>query len=108
MGIKLKDKTSKYDKTWLVNLQKCREEQGYTQVKLAMLTEISQQSVTYYETGTRTPSLEVAVRLAKVLGTSIDYLIGNDYIIDKYHYLNSDDKDTIDRMITSLNNKRTK
>lgn len=108
MGIKLKDKTSKYDKTWLVNLQKCREERGYTQVKLATLTEISQQSVTYYETGTRTPSLDVCIRLAKVLGTTIDYLIGHDDIINKYHYLNTEDKDTIDRMITSLNNKRTK
>ncbi len=108
MGIKLKDKTSKYDKMWLVNLQKCREEKKFTQIKLAMLTEISQQSVTYYETGARTPSLEVAARLAKVLGTTIDYLIGHDDIIDKYHQLNSDDKDTIDRMILSLNNKSTK
>lgn len=108
MGKKHKNDTNKYEKIWLVNLQKCREEKKYTQVKLSMLAEISQQSVTYYETGTRTPSLEVAARLAKVLGTTIDYLIGHDNIIDKYQQLNSDDKDTIDRMILSLNNKSTK
>lgn len=93
-------------KIWFKNLQKAREAKGYTQVKLAMEAEISQQSITFYETGTRVPSLEVAVKLARILNTSIDYLIGNDEnLIQKYFKLSSKDKDTIAMMIDSLCNK---
>lgn len=93
-------------KIWFRNLQKAREAKGYTQIKLAMEAEISQQSITFYETGTRVPSLEVAAKLAKILNTSIDYLIGNDEnFIQNYFKLSSKDKDTIAMMIDSLCNK---
>lgn len=75
---KVKFNINNPEKIWFKNLQKAREAKGYTQVKLAMEAEISQQSITYYESGSRIPSLEVADKLAKILDTSIDYLIGND------------------------------
>ncbi len=94
------------DKVWFKNLQKAREEKGYTQVKLAMEAEVSQQSITYYESGTRVPSLDVAQRLAKVLGCSIDYLIGNDNsMIESYYRLSDKDKDAIHMVIDGLSNK---
>lgn len=76
-----------------------------TQVGLAMKAEISQQSITYYETGTRCASMEVAVKLANILNTSIDYLIGRDETMHKYYQLRQEDKETINRMIDSLNKK---
>ncbi len=103
---KVKFNINNPEKIWFKNLQKAREAKGYTQVKLAMEAEISQQSVTYYETGTRVPSLEVANKLAKILDTSIDYLIGSDdNLIQNYYKLSSKDKDTIAIMIDSLSDK---
>lgn len=72
------DKFYEQERIWLRNLQKTREEKGLTQVRLATEIGISQQSITCYESGVRVPSLEVAYDLAKVLGTTIEYLIGKD------------------------------
>ena len=106
MYLKVKFNINNPEKIWFKNLQKAREAKGYTQVKLAMEAEISQQSITYYETGTRVPSLQIADKLAKILDTSIDYLIGNDdNLIQNYYKLSSKDKDTIAIMIDSLSDK---
>lgn len=99
--------TANNNKIWFKNLQSAREEKGWTQVKLAMEAEISQQSITYYETGTRVPSLEVANKLANLLNTTIDYLIGNDNIITKkYYMLNKKDKEAVDIVIETLYSKK--
>lgn len=96
-------------KIWFKNLQKARESKGYTQVILAVEAEFSQQSITFYETGTRVPSLEVAVRLAKILDTTVDYLIGNDDdLIKKYYELSQKNKDAISIVIDGLNVKNNK
>ena len=94
------------DRIWFKNLQKAREEKNYTQVKLAMIIGISQQSITYYETGTRVPSMDVAYKLAHALNTTIDYLIGNENnIINKYYNLSQKDKDAVSMIIEGLANK---
>ena len=94
------------EKIWFQNLKTAREAKGWTQVKLSMEAGISQQSVTYYETGTRVPSLEVAQRLAQVLDTTIDYLLGGDNYITQ-HYSNSAAKDgEILQMIVESNSDK--
>lgn len=85
MHNKVKFNINNPQKIWFKNLQTARENKGWTQVKLAMEAEISQQSVTFYESGTRVPSLEVAARLAKVLDTTIDYLIGDTGLTENYY-----------------------
>lgn len=82
-------------KVWFKNLQKAREAKGWTQVKLATELEISQQSITFYESGTRVPSLEVAFKLAKILGVSIEYLIGEDEEEVKGYFKNSPKDDVV-------------
>ena len=85
MHNKVKFNINSPQKIWFKNLQAARENKGWTQVKLAMEAEISQQSVTFYESGTRVPSLEVAAKLAKVLDTTIDYLIGDTTLTENYY-----------------------
>lgn len=103
---KIKFDINNPEKVWFRNLQTAREAKGWTQVKLAMEAEISQQSVTFYETGTRVPSLEVAQKLAKVLDTTIDYLIGNDdTMIQNYYKLSQKDKDAVHMVIEGLSDK---
>ena len=106
MSNKIKFNINNPEKIWFRNLQKAREAKGYSQVKLAIETGISQQSITFYESGTRVPSLEVAQKLSQILGVSIDYLIGSDdYLIQKYYELNQKDKDTIMMIVEGLSNK---
>ncbi len=87
------------------NMQLLREKKNMTQVKLSMLVGVSQQSITYYETNTRVPSLPVAIRIAKVLNTNIEGLFNENDIISKYYALEDSDKETINKMIESLYEK---
>lgn len=106
MGKKVKFMMKNPEKVWFRNLQKAREAKGWTQVKLSMEVGISQQSVTYYETGTRIPSLEVAEKLAKTLGVTIDYLLGNDdEFTNAYYNLDRTNQETIMLIIDKLNKK---
>ena len=87
------------------NMQVLREKKNMTQVKLSLMVGVSQQSITYYETNTRIPSLPVAYRIAKALGTSIEGLMDENNIIAKYYSLSESDRDTINQMIETLYNK---
>jgi len=88
------------------NMQILREKKNITQVKLSLLAGVSQQSITYYETNTRTPSLPVAIKIAKILGTNVEGLINENDIISKYYSLCDSDKETINKMIETLYNKK--
>ena len=94
-----------FDKHDFKNMQILREKKNITQVKLSLLVGVSQQSITYYESNTRTPSLPVALRIAKALNTSVEGLINSDDIISKYYYLSDSDRETIDKMIDTLYEK---
>lgn len=52
------------------------------------------------------PSLPVAYKIAKALDTSINGLFSDD-IINKYYELPEEDKETINRMIESLYEKKS-
>lgn len=97
---------SKKDNLDFKNMQILREGKNITQVKLSLLVGVSQQSITYYETNTRTPSLPVALKIAKVLGTNVEGLINKDDIISKYYTLCDSDKETINKMIETLYEKK--
>ena len=86
-------------------MQKLREKRKMTQLKLSMKVGISQQSITYYETNQRIPSLPVAYKIAQALGTSIEGLF-SDSTITKYYELSIEDKETINRMSESLYEKK--
>lgn len=97
---------SKTDNLDFKNMQLLREKKKITQVKLSLIVGVSQQSITYYETNTRTPSLPVALKIAKALGTSVEGLINGDDIISKYYTLCDSDKEAINKMIETLYSKK--
>ncbi len=88
------------------NMQLLREKKNITQVKLSLMVGVSQQSITYYETNTRIPSLPVALKIAKALGTCVEGLINGDDIISKYYTLCDSDKEAINKMIETLYSKK--
>ena len=57
-------------------LRMLRQEKGFTQVKIQMLTGIDQSDYSKIESGKRYLTVEQAKRLAIVLGTSTDFLFG--------------------------------
>jgi len=57
-------------------ITRLRKDQGTTQVQLAELLSVSQQTITAYESGRRRVPISHLPRLAKLLGTDIETLIG--------------------------------
>jgi transcriptional regulator with XRE-family HTH domain len=55
-----------------------RKKKKLTQSDLAEKAKISAQTVSYYEKGTKRPTLENAITIADALGVSIEYLCGNE------------------------------
>ena len=57
-------------------LKDLRKERGFTQIKMQMLTGIDQSDYSKIENGKRYYTFEQCVKIAKALGTSMDYLAG--------------------------------
>jgi len=57
-------------------LRKARQAQGWTQSQLAAKLNVSDATISRYEKGVRYPDIETLKRLAFVLETSVDYLVG--------------------------------
>lgn len=60
-----------------VNLREARRISGMTQKEVAQKVGVARSTYALYETGERSPDVEVVKKLAEVLGVSGDYLIGN-------------------------------
>jgi transcriptional regulator with XRE-family HTH domain len=57
-------------------LKELRIENGLSQDELAIKTQISQSSISLYELGKRTPTIDIAIILCNFFKVSADYLIG--------------------------------
>lgn len=53
-----------------------RKARGWSHAKMAELIGISQQSISFYETGGRVPDIRTARKIAECFGVSMDYLCG--------------------------------
>lgn len=58
------------------NLKIERVKRGWSQERLAEASGVGQNSIARYETGTTTPGLDQAFKIASALGCSIDDLVG--------------------------------
>lgn len=57
-------------------LKQLREDLGLTQDELAKQLNLTQSTIAYYESGRKMPTLENAIIIAKLLNSSLDYLVG--------------------------------
>ena len=53
-----------------------RKQKRYTQLKVAMDLNLSQNSISRYEDGTREMNYSLLIRFADYYGVSIDYILG--------------------------------
>lgn len=61
-------------------LRQLRLEQKLTQSDMAKMLNISRVAYTNYELGNREPSLATTTRIAAILGTTVDFLLGNSQV----------------------------
>ncbi|MDL2214158.1 helix-turn-helix domain-containing protein [Clostridia bacterium OttesenSCG-928-O13] len=57
-------------------LRDCRDDADYTQAQLGARLGIDQRVYSNYETGKRMIPVDVLIELARLYGTSLDYLVG--------------------------------
>lgn len=65
-------------------LKALREARGLTQLQVANRIGISKAMISAYETASKAPSIEVLIRLSRLFGVSIDYLV----CVDAPKYIN--------------------
>lgn len=56
-------------------LKSLRETRGMTQLQVANRIGVSKAMVSAYETASKAPSLDVLIRLSRVFGVTVDYLV---------------------------------
>ena len=56
-------------------IKELREKKKITQVRLSIAAEVSQETISAYESGKAFPSVETLIKIADFLGTSTDYLL---------------------------------
>lgn len=67
--------------TPMIGLREIRRKKGLSQLKVAMDLSISREALSYYETGKRSPDLQMLLQLSQYFDVSIDYLItGHEFI----------------------------
>jgi len=59
----------------LIGLRAIRKSKGFSQVKVSMDLNISREAISNYETGKRSPDVEMLVKFSDYYNVSIDYLI---------------------------------
>jgi transcriptional regulator with XRE-family HTH domain len=59
----------------MIGLREIRTRKGYSQLKVAMDLNISREAISFYETGKRSPDVEMLIKLSEYFNVSIDYLI---------------------------------
>jgi transcriptional regulator with XRE-family HTH domain len=64
--------------TFAARLRRARIEKGLSQERLARLADVSSITVSRIERGIAVPTVETAQRLARALGVSIAWLLGED------------------------------
>lgn len=58
-----------------MNIKGKREERGMTQVELAGMVNVAQNTVSQWETGERTPRIEKLMQLARIFDCTVDELL---------------------------------
>lgn len=59
------------------NLKATREKMGFTQVQVAEKAQLSERGYQYIEARKRIPNVQIAIRIAKALGTTVENIFSD-------------------------------
>ena len=62
------------------NIRKARERCGYTQAEFASMIGIKQPTFSQYETSSKTLNMIMGVKIAEILGTTSEELVGGEFL----------------------------
>ena len=62
--------------TLRINLRKFRKLRGMTQTQMGARSAVGAASISHFETGQRTPTIETLIKLADALNVTVDVLLG--------------------------------
>lgn len=68
-----------------INLRKFRDLRGLTQAQMGARSGVGAASISHFETGQRTPTLETLIKLANALNVTVDALLGRASIESSAH-----------------------
>ena len=80
-------------------LKTLRKKRKVTQIRLSIAAEVSQETISAYESGKASPSIETLIKIADFLNTSTDYLLGR---IKEDKPLSQIANDIVDEQLTTL------
>jgi transcriptional regulator with XRE-family HTH domain len=66
----------RYDQMKFETIRNLRIDRGYTQVQIAEILNVKQNTYSQYEIGTLNYPIDVLMKLADFYGVSVDYLLG--------------------------------
>ena len=67
----------------MVGLRLIRKHRKDSQLKVALDLNISREALSHYETGKRSPDIQMLRRLSEYFNVSIDYLVNGEEFFDK-------------------------
>lgn len=82
------------------NLKELRQKKKITQIRLSIAAEVSQETISAYESGKALPSADTLIKLADFLDTSVDYLLDR---IDNSTPLNLKRTNSSDELVQIFN-----
>ena len=92
-----------------MRLNEIRKKKNITQIRLSIAAEVSQETISAYESGKAMPSVDTLIKIADFLGVSIDYLLErtdnplinssiydeDNELLDIFHRMNREQKNDI-------------
>ena len=64
-----------------MRLKELRKQRHISQVKIAMDLNVSQNTISRYETGEREAGYDMLIRIADLFSVTTDYLLGREYVL---------------------------
>jgi len=90
------------------NLKKIRKEKNITQIRLSIAAEVSQETISAYESGKALPSADTLIKIADFLDVSIDYLLDRSDNPSISNLNNKNDYDEIINIFSKLDKDQKK
>ena len=70
----------------MIGLKSIRKQRRYSQLKVAMDLNISREALSHYETGKRSPDIQMLRQLSAYFNVSIDFLVNGEDFSSKEVY----------------------
>ena len=87
------------------NLKELRKKKNITQIRLSIAAEVSQETISAYESGKALPSADTLMKIADFLDTSVDYLLDRTDNPNPIIYKENNLNDELLYNFSNLNNK---